>query len=300
LEFKKGKMVSLSPLPKISGSLFDRQLIKAHRNRAAASFSDYAFLKERVARDLTGRLNLIRRSFHHCVDVGGHTGHLGALLKEIPLLITTDLSEAMVTQASTALKIVLDEEELPFAANSLDLVISVLSLHWVNDFPGLLAQVFQCLKPDGLFLAALFGGETLIELRDCLSSAELDLRGGIAPRLSPMISIKDAGALLQRAGFALPVVDCDRIQVTYPHPLALLHDLRKMGETNALINRSRAPLSRALLSRAFELYQMRYGLANGLIPASFDVITLTGWKPHPSQQTPLSRGSAKARLKDYI
>ena len=288
-----------TPLLQNPGLLFDRQLIKAHRNRAAASFSDHAFLKERAAQDLASRLKLIHRSFQHCVDLGGHTGYLGTLLKDISL-ITTDLSEAMLARAPTPLKIVLDEEALPFATNSLDLIISALSLHWVNDIPGVLAQAFQCLKPDGLFLASLLGGETLVELRDCLSSAELELRGGVGPRLSPMISIKDAGALLQRAGFALPVVDCDRLQVTYPHPLALLHDLRKMGETNALINRSSVSLSRTLLARAFEIYQKHYGLPDGRVPASFDVITLTGWKPHPSQQTPLSRGSAKSRLKDYV
>ena len=292
-------MASPSPLLQTPGLLFDRSLIKARRNRAAASFAAHAFLKERVAQDLANRLKLIRRSFETCVDLGGHTGHLGALLKEISL-ITADLSEAMVSQASTPLKVVLDEEALPFANNSLDLIMSALSLHWVNDFPGLLAQSFQCLKPDGLFLIALLGGHTLIELRDCLSSAELELRGGVTPRLSPMISIKDAGALLQRAGFALPVVDCDRIKVTYPHPLALLHDLQKMGENNALVNRSRVPLSRGLLKRVCELYQERYGLAGGYISATFEVITLTGWAPHASQQKPLPRGAATERLQDHL
>ena len=292
-------MASPSPLLQTPGLLFDRSLIKARRNRAAASFSDHAFLKERVAQDLANRLKLIRRSFQHCVDLGGHTGQLVRALQEIPL-VTTDLSEAMVAQSPTPLKVVLDEEALPFSENSLDLIISALSLHWVNDIPGLLAQVFHCLKPDGLFLASLFGGETLIELRDCFSMAELDLRGGMTPRLSPMISIKDAGALLQQAGFALPVVDCDRIQVTYPHPLALLHDLRKMGETNALVNRSRAPLPRTLLARTIDLYQERYGLGDGRVTATFDVITLTGWAPHDSQQKPLPRGSGKVRLEDYV
>jgi len=206
----------------------------------------------------------------------------------------------MVVHAATPLKIVLDEETLPFAAHSLDLIISALSLHWVNDIPGVLAQALQCLKPDGLFLASLFGGETLVELRDCLSSAELELRGGITPRLSPMVTIKDAGTLLQRTGFALPVVDCNRLQVTYPHPLALLHDLRKMGENNALINRSRTPLPRALLNRTIELYQKRYRLADGRIPATFEIITLTGWAPHPSQQIPLPRGAGQVRLEDYV
>lgn len=288
-----------TPPPQALGLLFDRQLIKARRNRVAAYFSDHAFLKERVAQNFATRLKLIRRSFQRCVDLGGHTGQVGAFLKDIPV-ITTDLSESMMEQASTPLKVVMDEEALPFANDSLDLVISALSLHWINDIPGLLAQVFYCLKPDGLFLGSLFGGETLIELRDCLSSAELELRGGVTPRLSPMLSIKDAGTLLQRAAFALPVIDSDRFQVTYPHPLELLHDLRKMGENNALVNRSLNPLPRNILSRAFELYQERYGLADGRIPVSFDIVTLTGWKPHSCQPTPLPRGSAKSQLQDYV
>jgi SAM-dependent methyltransferase len=206
----------------------------------------------------------------------------------------------MVAQTPSPLKIVLDEEILPFAPDTLDLAISALSLHWINDLPGAFAQIMNCLNPDGLFLASLYGQETLIELRDCLSTAELELKGGISPRLSPMISIQDAGALLQRAGFALPVVDLDRIQVTYPHPLALLHDLRNMGETNALFNRSFTIMPRSLLSRTFELYQERYGLPDGRIFATFDVVTLTGWKPHESQQQPLKRGSATSHLKNIL
>lgn len=299
-------MAPLSPLPTQSlqspGVLFDRRLVTVHRNRQASPFASSAFLKERVAQDLACRLKHIRRTFHCCVDLGCHTGQLATALKDILPndLICTDLSESMVTQVPSPLKIVLDEETLPFAQNSLDLVISALSLHWVNDIPGLLAQIYTCLKPDGLFLASLFGENTLVELRDCLATAELELRSGITPRLSPMIAIIEAGALLQRAGFALPVVDHDRIQVTYPHPLALLQDLRKMGETNALYSRSQVPMTRSVLARTFELYQERYALPDGRIYATFDVVTLTGWKPHESQQTPLRRGTAKAPLRDYI
>ncbi len=295
-------MARHSLLAQTPGFLFDRRLVKSHRHRVAASYAAYAFLKVRVADDLASRLKLIRRTFHHGVDLGSHTGQLEKALEGIvpATLIATDLSEAMVTRSATPLKIVLDEEILPFAKKSFDLIISALSLHWVNDIPGLLAQIYHCLKPDGLFLASLFGEGTLMELRDCLSTAELELRGGVTPRLSPMISVQDAGALLQRAGFALPVVDHDRIQVAYPHPLALLHDLRQMGETNALYNRSQAFMPRALLTRAFELYQERYGLPGGGIYATFDVVTLTGWAPHESQQNPLRRGSARASLEDYV
>lgn len=287
---------SFSPAPHI---LFDRRLLKERRNRVASSFSSYTFLKDSVVRDLASRLKFIRRSFQHCVDLGGHTGHLAATLPKIPF-VTTDLSAAMIAQVSTSLKVVLDEEALPFAKNSLDLVMSALSLHWVNDFPGLLAQVFHCLKPDGLLLISLFGGETLIELRDCLFCAELELTDGVTPRISPMISVKDAGSLLQRANFSLPVVDSNRIQLMYPHPRALLHDLQKMGETNVLQSRSRKFLRRSVLNRAFELYRERYGLTDGRVSATFDIITLTGWAPHASQQTPLPRGSATLPLKDYV
>jgi malonyl-ACP O-methyltransferase BioC len=282
--------------------IFDRQLVTAHRNRQATSYQKHAFLKNRVAHDLANRLKHIRRTFQLCVDLGCHTGQLSSALKDIypNNLICTDLSGAMVNQVPSSLKIVLDEEALPFSQNSIDLIISALSLQWVNDMPGVLAQIYTCLKPDGLFLASLFGGDTLIELRDCFSTAELELRGGITPRLSPMIAIKEAGALLQRIGFALPVADQDRIRVTYPNPLTLLHDLRHMGETNALYSRSQAFMPRSLITRAFELYQKRYGLADGRIYATFDVITLTGWKPHKSQPKPLARGTAKVNLNDFL
>lgn len=291
-----------TPLSTQSGLLFDRSLIRRHRSRAAISFSHYSYLKERAAEDLKYRIQFMRRSFLDCLDLGSHTGQLEQALEGIlpSPLIAADTCESMLLQAHTPLRIVLDEESLPFAENSLDLIVSALSLHWVNDIPGLLAQIYYSLKPDGLLLASLFGGETLIELRDCLASAELELYARGSPRLSPMISVNDAGSLLQRAEFALPVVDCDRIKVTYSHPLALLHDLRNMGETNALYHRPKTFMSRTLLTRMIELYQQRYGSADGRVTATFDVITLTGWKPHASQQIPLKRGSGQARLSDYL
>jgi len=260
--------------------LFSRRQVRDNRDRAAPFYPRYAFLKERVTEDLAHRLTFIRQTFQNGLDLGSHTGQLGKALKGIlpNPLIAADLSEAMVTCAPTPLKIALDEEALPFAKNSFDLVVSALSLHWVNDLPGLLAQIRHCLKPDGLFLASLLGEKTLLELRDCLTCAELELRGGVTPRLSPMLSIQDAGTLLQRAGFTLPVVDHTAIQATYPHPLALLHDLRRMGEANALVNRSHSPLPRSLLTRTLDLYRKRYSLPDGRIYATFDVVTLTGWR----------------------
>lgn len=257
--------------------LFDRSLVKARRQRAAKTYSQYGFLKERVAHDLTHRFTFINRSFEQGLDLGGHTGQMVTAFTDKVPLISTDLSEAMVTQSPARLKVVLDEEKLPFAAHSLDLVVSVLSLHWVNDLPGTFVQIYRCLKSNGLFMASLFGEETLKELRDCLLLAELELYGGAAPRVSPLITVKEAGALLQRAGFDMPVADCERVQVTYPHPLALLHDLRRMGETNALFNRPKTLMPRRLLKRVIALYQERYGLGGGRIPATFNVVTVTGW-----------------------
>jgi NADH dehydrogenase [ubiquinone] 1 alpha subcomplex assembly factor 5 len=289
----------LNPPLQSPGFLFDRRLLRARRNRVAASYSSYAFLKNRISADLRNRLQHIRRSFNQVVDLGCHTGQLSTDLKA-PIIIAADLSEAMVALASSPFKLVLDEEALPFAPNSFDLVTSALSLQWVNDIPGMLTQVLHCLKPDGLFLASILGENTLIELRDCLESAELDISGGVTPRLSPMLSIQDAGSLLQRVGYALPVVDHERIEVSYPHPLALLKDLRAMGESNALANRSRSPLPRKVLARMVELYQKGYGLKSGRIYATFDIVTLTGWRPHESQPAPLKRGTAKTRLGDFV
>lgn len=267
--------------PQAPDPIFDRTLLKNRRNRVATSYSSYGFLKARAVVDLAGRLTRIRRTFHQGIDLGSHTGQLGKAVKDIVRnpLIAGDISEGMVAHAPAPFKVVLDEEALPFAENSLDLVMSALSLHWVNDLPGFLAQTYACLKPDGLFLASLLGENTLIELRDCFARAELEHKGGISPRLSPMVSLQDAGALLQRAGFSLPVTDHDRLQVTYSHPLALLHDLRYMGETNALHSRSRSFLPRAVLTRMVDLYQERYSLPDGRIQATFDIVTLTGWKP---------------------
>jgi len=271
----------MQPVNLPSSVLFDRSLIKVRRNRIAPTYAASTPLKERIINDLLFRLQVLGRSFQDIVDLGGHTGRLSDrlfLIFQDATIISTDMSEAMVRQASSPLKIVLSEEMLPFAPASLDLVVSALSLHWVNDFPGMLTQIYSALKPGGLFLAAIWGGDTLIELRDCLQTAELELRGGVTPRLSPMIAIKDAGMLLQRAGFSAPVADHDRLTVTYPHPLALLHDIRKMGETNALYHRWANCTPRVIFARAFEIYQERYSLADGQIFATFDAVTMMGWR----------------------
>ncbi len=197
-------------------------------------------------------------------------------------------------------RVAADPELVPFGDVSFDLIMSTLVLHWVADLPGALVQLRRALKPDGLLLAAMFGGSTLVELRTAVFEAELAEEGGVSPRVSPAIELGDAAALLQRAGFALPVADSETITVTYPNMPALLRDLRGMGETNALAARRRGGLRRATLARAALIYAERFGDAAGRIPASFEILFLCGWAPHPSQPQPLPRGSATARLADAL
>jgi SAM-dependent methyltransferase len=181
-----------------------------------------------------------------------------------------------------------------------DLVTALLNLHWTNDLVGALIQIRRMLKPDGLFLGALFGGETLTELRQCLMQAEIDFHGGAGLRVSPFADAIDGAGLLQRAGFALPVADVDRVTVRYDHPIKLMADLRAMGETNVLVERDRRPVTRAVIGRMSDLYRQRFALPDGRIPATFEIISLTGWAPHESQQKPLKPGSAKLRLADVL
>jgi SAM-dependent methyltransferase len=285
--------------------VFDRALHARRLARAAAGFDTADFLKRRAAGDLVERLEAINRRFDIAVDLGARSGVFRQALAASPaaqkvgLLVQSDVSPEMAAR-SGGLTVVADEERLPFAPESLDLVVSSLALHWVNDLVGALIQIRRALRPDGLFLGALLGGASLFELRGCLLEAEARLRGGAGPRVSPFVDAADGGALLQRAGFALPVVDTDTVTVRYAHPLKLLADLRAMGETSALIERPRAPLTRGVLQLACDLYAERHALADGRVEATFEIVTLTGWAPHPDQQKPLRPGSAKMRLADAL
>jgi SAM-dependent methyltransferase len=283
--------------------LFDRAL---HRRRLARAVHGYAgFLKRRAAEDIVQRLEAIRRQFPIAVDLGARDGAFAHALAasdaaaKVGLLVETELCEAMLAGRAGA-RLVADEERLPFAPASLDLVISSLALHWTNDLVGALIQIRQALKPDGLFVGAILGGATLTELRTALTEAELDLSGGAGPRISPFADALDAAGLLQRAGFALPVADVDRVSVRYDHALALMADLRAMGETSVLVEGAGRPLTRALIARAAEIYARRFAAADGRIPATFEILTLTGWSPHESQQQPLRPGSARTRLADAL
>tara|TARA_R110000824_G_scaffold118960_1_gene271375 strand:+ start:23111 stop:24019 length:909 start_codon:yes stop_codon:yes gene_type:complete len=283
-------------------SIFDRRLLKTRRDRAAGGFEAHDFLLRRVAEDMEDRLGIVTRDFANTLDLGAHHGFAKMLAlppQKLGPVVSADLSGRMLAHA-TGPRVVADEELLPFADRSFELVLSALSLHWVNDLPGALIQIRRALVADGLFMGAMFGGETLIELRQSLSEAEIERDGGLSPRVSPFADLRDMGALMQRAGFSLPVVDSDRVTVNYAHPLKLLAELRGMGETNALNERRRTPLRRATLIRAMEIYQEKFGLPDGRVPATFEIIMLAGWSPHESQQKPLRPGSATMKLADAL
>jgi SAM-dependent methyltransferase len=279
--------------------VFDRRALRRHRDRAAARFSEHDFLFREIGERLVERLDDVNRTFTRVLDVGCRTGFVAELLRGrrgVEQVVGLELSPGMAERAGPN-AVVGDEELLPFAEQTFDLVISNLALHWTNDLPGALAQLRRALKPDGLLLAAMFGGETLVALRAALLEAELGETGGASPRVSPVADLRDAGMLLQRAGFELPVVDGDLISVSYPDALALMRDLRGMGETNAVTERQRSLGRRTILARAGANYPRE---PDGRIRASFQVISLTGWAPHASQPKPLRPGSARTRLADAL
>ena len=282
--------------------VFDRRRVRLNRARAAAGFASADFLVREVADRLADRLDDIRRTFPLALDLGCHRGEFGRALAGrggIERLIQADLAPEMAVLAGGS-AIACDEELLPFAEASLDAVFSCLSLHWVNDLPGALVQIRRALKPDGLFLAALFGGETLVELRQAWLEAESIVEGGASPRVSPFADLRDAAGLLQRAGFALPVADADRLTVTYPSALVLMRELKAMGEANAQVERRHSPTRRDTLAAAAALYQQRFADPDGRVRATFQVIHLIGWAPSVDQPKALRPGSAAQRLAEAL
>jgi len=281
--------------------IFDRRLIRARRRRAA-SMGAATFLLDRAAADLADRLAAVLRRFELALDLGTPGEAVRAALARLGSVGTIVAAGAAPPNgdAFAAAFVVADEEALPFRDAAFDLVVSALALQFVNDLPGVLVQIRRALKPDGLFLAALLGGETLTELRQSFAAAESDIEGGASPRVAPFADLRDLGALLQRAGFALPVADADRITVRYDSAFALMHDLRRMGATNAIIDRRRTPLKRATLMRAAEIYAQRFSDDDRRVRATFEVLWLSGWAPHPSQQQSLKPGTANARLADAL
>jgi SAM-dependent methyltransferase len=278
--------------------IIDRELLRARARRARA-LGLSTFLLARVADDLTDRLASVLRHFACALDLGTPTDAVRRVLVASGKAGTIIGADALARDGGD-LAVAADEEALPFADGSLDLVVSALALHFVNDLPGTLIQVRRALRPDGLFVAAMLGGDTLTELRRAFAAAEAEIDGGISPRVLPFADVRELGALLQRAGFALPVTDVDRVTVRYASPLALMHDLRRMGATNPLIERRRAPLRRATLARLLEIYAARFADPDGRIRATFEIVHLSGWAPHESQQKPLAPGSARTRLADAL
>ena len=289
--------------------LFDRRQVRRQRDRAAARFDRHDFLFREVAERLLDRLCDTTRRYDLALDLGCHSGILSVASVALPdadrrigRLIQAEMAPRLAQQAAanSAPTLCADEEFLPIAPDSLDLIVSSLSLHSVNDLPGALIQAQRALKPDGLLLTALLGARSLQELRDALLTAEAEVAGGASPRVAPFVEVRDAGGLMQRAGFALPVVDTDVIQVSYDHAFALMRDLRGMGMANALTQRSRRPTRRGVLLRAAELYQQRHGAPDGGVSATFEIVFMHGWKPGPGQQQPLRPGSAQTRLADAL
>ncbi len=276
---------------------FEPRLLRQRKRRAAPGFRAAAFLHTRAADDLAERLEAIPRPFPRVLALGG-AGLFTETVRARPALSARvgQIIEADIAGGAVAL----DPEALPFAAEAFDLIASPLLLHWANDLPGALIQLRRALKPDGLLLAALFGGQTLSELRLALIEAESELAGGAGPRVAPFADLPDLAHLMQRAGFALPAADRDVVTVRYAEPMRLFADLRAMGETAALAERSPRALSRRILARTLEIYAARFSDSDGRVRATFEIITLAGWAPHESQQKPLKPGSAKARLADAL
>lgn len=268
-------------------AIFDRALLRA-RLRRAGQLGAESFLIDRVATDMAERLSAVLRQFDHGADVGTPSDAVRRALAA---------TGKVTAVAAVAIG---DDEALDLAAGSLDLAVSALALQFANDLPGLLIQLRRALKPDGLLLAALAGGDTLIELRQSFAAAESEMEGGLSPRVAPFADVRDMGALLQRAGFALPVVDSERLTVRYDTAFALMQDLRRMGATNILRERRRAPLKRSTLLRMAEIYAGRFADPDGRLRATFEIVWLSGWAPHESQQKPLRPGSARARLADAL
>ncbi|MBM09031.1 MAG: SAM-dependent methyltransferase [Magnetovibrio sp.] len=283
--------------------IFSKPALSLHRDRAADKICDHNFLFEETAKRLVDRIKDTKRLFPVALDIGCHGGEIVKELRNqesVKSFFSAELSPKMAKNNCKGRTIVCDDEFLPFASNSFDLILSNLNLHWVNDLPGAFLQMRKALRPDGLLLASMLGGNTLNELRLAIYEAEMEVEKGWSPRFSPLADLKDLGNLLHRAGFALPVADIETITVSYDHPLKLMLDLRGMGETNANVDRRKTFSRRSTLFRAVEIYKENFAQKDGRIPATFEIITLTAWAPDPRQPKPLARGSAKRSLKDAL
>ncbi|MBO9195511.1 methyltransferase domain-containing protein [Rhizobium sp. 16-449-1b] len=282
--------------------IFDTNRIAANRHRALRNNDPKAsFLLDIAADELGERLAVVERTFEHAVELHGATGAAARAAKatgKIGSLTRVESEQAYATSDDAFIEAPL--EMVPLEPQSANLVIAPLSLHLTNDTPGVFIQIRRALRPDGLFLAAIPGSGTLQELREVLLATEIEMTGGASPRVIPFADVRDVGGLMQRAGFALPVIDAETYTVRYDSIFPLMRDLRAMGMTNPLAERSSKPLTRAFLMRAAELYAERYSDPDGRIRATFSIIYVSGWAPHESQQKPLRPGSAKVRLADAL
>jgi NADH dehydrogenase [ubiquinone] 1 alpha subcomplex assembly factor 5 len=282
--------------------LFDRKLLRERRARFAPEIAAREFLLAYVAREIAERVEVMLRPFPLALDLGAYHGLLGRRLAELKSVGEMVYAESVFAFAALCPRpsLVCDEDLLPFKDASLNLIVSGLALHRVNDLPGALIQIRRALRPDGLFMAALLGARALIELRQALLEAEAETEGGASPRVSPFADVRDYGALLQRAGFALPVADAETLKVIYPSPRELMREVRALGGGNVLLARSKAPLSRRTLERTEAIYRGRYATPDGRVSATFEIVYLSGWGPDASQQKPLKPGSAAYRLADAL
>lgn len=282
--------------------LFDRRLLRQRRARFAAEIEERKVLLAYVAREIAERIEIMLRAFPRALDLGAYRGLLGRTVADLPSVGDVMYAESVLAYARRcpAPAVVCDEDVLPFKDGAFNLIVSGLALHRVNDLPGSLIQVRRALAPDGLFMAAVLGAKALTELRQCLLKAEEEIDGGVSPRVAPFGDVRAYGALLQRAGFALPVADAEEIEVVYPSPRAFMEEIRALGGGNVLMARSKKPLSRRTLARAEELYRSRYGTPDGKVTATFQFVFMSGWAPDPSQQKPLKPGSARNRLADAL
>jgi NADH dehydrogenase [ubiquinone] 1 alpha subcomplex assembly factor 5 len=290
--------------------IFDRNLLHERRRRLVPRLDAMAlpdFLLVHAADDVADRLALIKRQFSRALCIGSYHGVMADRLRAggIAQVVETDAVDAVLNlggRVGLDGLIMADEEALPFEAATFDLALAVLSLQYVNDLPGVLAGIQRLLKPDGLFIGVVLGGATLTELRQAMLAAEAEVTGGASPRVIPMVDVRDAGGLLQRANFALPVTDAETLTVTYASALELMRELKLMGASNVLHERSRVPVTRGLLLRTTEIYAERFPAADGdgRIAATFELVTLTGWSPDPSQQQPLKPGTAQMSLAEAL
>lgn len=282
--------------------IFDQSLVEAHRRRALRQGDQKAtFLLDIVGQELADRVSVVERQFDKAMELHGYTGITARCLAETGKVGTVERVETDRAFGSADAPVTIAPlERIPAEPDSLNLLVSPLSLHLTNDTPGVFIQARRVLKPDGLFLAAIPGSGTLQELREALLAAEAELTGGASPRVIPFADVRDIGALLQRAGFALPVADAETYTVRYDSLFDLIRDLRAMGMNNPLASRNRKPMPKRFFLKAAEIYAERFSDPDGRVRATFSIIYVSGWAPHESQQKPLKPGSAKQRLSDAL